>query len=57
MRNEKIKTSKIKLAQMRYFDAERNGSEIPVEKCYAFLIDINEFDKLPEYFKTEIQKS
>lgn len=40
MKNKGIDISKIKLAQIRYFDAERKGSLIPEEKAYVFLVDI-----------------
>ena len=41
MRNVKIDISKVKLAQLRYFNLERKASEIPEEKVYAMLVEIN----------------
>ena len=37
-----IKTSKLRLAQIRYFDSEHNGCEIPDMEAYALLANIND---------------
>lgn len=37
----KFDASKIKLAQVRYFDVERNGCEIPPTKAYVILLEDN----------------
>ena len=57
MRDIKIKSSKVRLAQFRYYDLERHASEIPDEKFYAVLVEINGtyinalnlFEELPVY--------
>ena len=41
MRNLKVDTSKVKLAQLRYFNLERKASEIPEDKVYAILVEVN----------------
>lgn len=41
MRNKEISADKVRLAQVRYFDVEANASEIPEEKGYVFLVNIN----------------
>ena len=41
MRNVKVDTSKLRLAQLRYFNLERKASEIPDEKAYAVLVEVN----------------
>lgn len=41
MGHTKISADKVRIGQIRYFDAEMNASEIPEEKAYAFLVDIN----------------
>ena len=41
MRNIKVDTSRVKLAQLRYFNLERKASEIPEDKAYAVLVEVN----------------
>ena len=41
MRNIKVDASRVRLAQLRYFNLERNASEIPEIEAYAVLVDIN----------------
>lgn len=53
MEHTKISADKVRIGQMRYFDMERNGTEIPEDKAYAFLVNIggvyiNPFDPLEE---------
>lgn len=41
MKHTKISADKVRIGQIRYFDVERNASEIPEEKAYAFLVNVN----------------
>ncbi|MBR2679022.1 MAG: hypothetical protein IKE63_06355 [Bacilli bacterium] len=41
MRHTKISADKVRIGQVRYFDIERNATEIPEDKAYAFLINVN----------------
>ena len=41
MRHTKISADKVRIGQVRYFDMERNATEIPEDKAYAFLVNIN----------------
>ena len=41
MKSTNVNTSKLRLAQVRYFDEEKNGTEIPRIKAYAFLQEVN----------------
>ena len=41
MRHTNIEASRVRLAQVRYFNAKENASEIPEEKAYAFLVNVN----------------
>lgn len=41
MKHTKISADKVRIGQVRYFDTEVNASEIPEEKAYAFLVDVN----------------
>ena len=60
MKNKGIDISKIRLAQIRYFDADRKGSLIPEERAYVFMVDIggeyvnlfNPSENLPVYGRT-----
>ena len=57
MKHTKISADKVRIGQMRYFDMEGNGTEIPKEKGYAFLVNINgvyinpfsPFEEIPVY--------
>ena len=60
MRGIEIDKGRVKLAQVRYFDIERNASEIPEDKVYVVLINVNgtyinalnPFEELPVYQRT-----
>lgn len=41
MKHTKISADKVRIGQVRYFDTTVNASEIPEEKAYAFLVNIN----------------
>ena len=61
MRHTKISADKVRIGQMRYFDIERNGTEIPEDKAYAFLVKVNgvyinpfnPFEEIPVYDRTK----
>ena len=42
MNNNEVNISKLKLAQLRYFDTKKNGSMIPDLNAYVFLVKIND---------------
>lgn len=41
MRNERVDAKRLRVAQVRYFDVEKNASEIPEETAYVFLVNVN----------------
>ncbi len=52
-KNKKIKSDKIRLAKLKYFDVEHNGVEVTREDPYVFLVKVNDsyinlFDPLEE---------
>ena len=61
MRNAKISADKVRIGQVRYFDIERNATEIPEDKAYAFLVNINgvyinpfsPLEEVPVYDRTD----
>ncbi len=61
MRHTKISADKVRIGQMRYFDIERNGTEILEDKAYAFLVKVNgvyinpfnPFEEIPVYDRTK----
>ena len=60
MKHTKISADKVRIGQMRYFDKKGNGTEIPEEKAYAFLVNVNgvyinpfnPFEEVPVYDRT-----
>ena len=41
MNDKVIEASRLRLAQVRYFDSKRRASEIPPMRAYTFLVNVN----------------
>ena len=41
MKDVEVDSSRVRLAQIRYFNKEMNGVSIPKQRAYAFLISVN----------------
>ena len=41
MKDVKVDSSRLRLAQVRYFNKEMNGVSIPSQSAYAFLVNVN----------------
>ena len=60
MKNLEVDVSRIKLAQLRKYDARRKASEIPDKKAYAVMVEVNgtyvnvlnPLEELPVYGRT-----
>lgn len=65
MRDLKIESSKLRLAQFRYYNLERQASEIPDDKAYTILAEINgtyinvlnPLETLPVYDRSSVYKN
>ena len=45
MRNLEVKSSNLRLAQLRYYELERHASEILDNKAFAVILEVNTFNK------------